>query len=296
MKHVLTLATVLAILLQTGCSLFDSSDSEVADGDFQLVNDGEVILSLSKVEFYDFSSNILYLQLGSDLELIKDQIGGSAVQIKQQPIYSILDHSHLSSFFPQDPFVYRDFGMFGDFAFQINYMGLSKVDPRKDPRIIRTLQDAGKYRAGIKSEIVDISPATGNRLLFTIKLTNTDPENYYYLDPNKMGMPLFNYFSNGPYFYDESNQQYRYHSLSAAQPEPFDSWNIDWMSKLGRNQTRTLFLEYSYKELPKGKTADIHFSFPGLSFFHIRDRNELLRKDGRIWLGEAVTQKNFRFR
>lgn len=295
MKNVLTVGLIFTCLLHAGCSLFDSSDYEVADGDFQLINDGKVVLSLSGIEYYDFSSHILYLQPNADFEAIMEQIGGSEIRVKQKPIYSIVDHSPHSSSIPKDPFVLRDFGVFGNFGFQISFIGLDSQDPRMDPRIIRTLEQAGKYRAGIQAEITKISQLSGNKLQLTILLRNEDPENYYFLDPSKMGMPLFNYFSNGPFFFDASKQMYSYHNMPAERVEPYDRWDIAWMSVLPKNQNKMLTLEYTFDELPSGETLDIQFSFPGFHF-QIHDRNELFRQEGRIWLGEATSQKNFRFR
>jgi len=82
-----------------------------------------------------------------------------------------------------------------------------------------------------------------------------------------MGMPLFNYFSNGPFFFDASKQMYCYHNMPAERVEPYDQWDIAWMSVLLKNQYKMLTLKYTFDELPSGETLDIQFSFP---VFHFR--------------------------
>ncbi len=158
----------------------------------------------------------------------------------------------------------------------------TQADCREDPRIVEALKKYGQYREGLQVEISSIKYSSGNDVQLKLKLTNKDSESYYYLDPGKMGMGLLHYFTNGLFLQDDEAHISYQSQMEHVQPEPWDSWDLEWMSVLEGGDSVTLSISYdNFEEVPPG-TYSAFFSFPGLS--HV-ERAELDQKDGRIWLG-----------
>ena len=118
-------------------------------------------------------------------------------------------------------------------------------------------------------------------------MTNLESDNLLYLDPDKMGLELFHYFTNGLIIRDSQNS-YTY-KLTTQKPEPWDSWAADWLTVINGNETKTISIIYNdFDFLPTGEyTAS--FSYPGLS--HQIEKEELQQNIGRIWLGELNNTK-----
>lgn len=275
------------------CHLFSCETSDpldhVADSAFQIINNNEIVVSLSSIDSYDFSSHILYLLPNANAGDIVQRIGYAEVRVNQEPVYSLSNHPSYYSYLPFNPFINEHASVLGDFGIQISYIG-QEDDPRQDPRIIDVLKRAGKYRGGLNVEIKDARKSGSNKLELDIALTNPDGVAYYHLDPEKMGMPLFSYFTNGPFFFDDASQRYVYHNMETENPSSLNQWDMAWMSVIPAFESKNLTLEYEYDEHPIGETVDFHFSFPGLSF-QLADRSELDQESGRVWLGEARTAR-----
>jgi hypothetical protein len=97
-----------------------------------------------------------------------------------------------------------------------------------------------------------------------------------------MGFDLFHYFHNGLIFRSE-HAPYEYaHKLTIPYLEPWDSWDISWLSIIKPGETKTYTINYdAYDVMPSGKYR-AYFSFSGLP--HV-EQKDLKQSNGKIWLG-----------
>lgn len=275
-----------------------SGDNEIYE-DFKIVNDGEVVLDLSDIEYYDFSTHIVYLKENNKLEGDYDKLQGARIMVDSTEIYPLKIHELYMSSFPSGPHINRLIDNFGDFAFRISNnnspSGSSSGfhDPRSDPRIIAVLKKHNKYRAGLSLETESMT-RQGNEVRLRIKLRNLDNQSYYHLDPNKMGVNLFHYFTNGLVFFDAQVPGYQSNKIPTEQPESFNHWSLDWMSVIKGKESKTFNFTYPFENVPTGRDLRFFYNFPSPER-SITQRSDLIQGNGRIWLGAVGMEKIVRF-
>lgn len=293
-KHLLII--LISLMVFSGCEM--SGDNEIYE-DFKIVNDGGLVLGLSDIEYYDFSTHIVYLTENNSLEGNFDKLQGARIMVDGAEIYPLKIHESYSSSSPIGPHINRHIDNFGDFAFRISFSnypsgsGTGIDDPRNDSRIIAVLKRHKKYRAGLSVETESIT-RQGNEIRLRIKLRNLDNQSYYHLDPNKMGEGLFHYFTNGLIFFDAQEPGYQTNKLQHEQPVSFNHWTLDWMSVIGGNETKTFNFIYPFEDVPTGRDLRFSFDFPSPER-SISQRTDLIQGNGRIWLGTVGMEKMVSF-
>jgi len=286
----------LSLVIFSSCETFEN---EGTYEDLQIVNDGDLVLDLSDIDYYDFSTHIVYLKENNKLAGDFDKLQGARVLVDGTEIYPLKIHEPYLSTFPVGPHINRFMDNFGDFAFRISYnssqigSGTGINDPRNDPRLIAVLKKHGKYRAGL-SILLESMTRQENQVRFRIKLRNHDSQSYYHLDPKKMGEGLFHYFTNGLIFFDSQQMEYQYNKIQTEQPESFRYWNINWMSVIKGKETKTFEFLYPYDNVPIGQDLRFSFSFPSPELA-ITKKIELEQAKGRIWLGSVGVEMIKRF-
>ena len=171
--------------------------------------------------------------------------------------------------------------------------GRSDYDPRSDPRIIQALESYNQLHIGLQCKIKSVQFGTGNQVKLELELINNDSFNYYYLDPEKMGLGLFHYFTNGLFIRDYSYQKSFTNHTNHIQPEPWDSWKMEWLSLIKSNETKTISIVYDNFDPVIPGQYKASFQFPGL--FKV-SREDLVQANGRIWLGELDLTKDIQVR
>jgi hypothetical protein len=156
-------------------------------------------------------------------------------------------------------------------------------DPRDNPKLINALKTNNQYREGLSCKIQSVRFLTSGSVELKFGLTNNDDVNYYFLDPDKMGLSLFHYFTNGPTFLNIENPNHYYHNMKVTTPEPWDSWKKEWLSLIKGHETKDFTFTYPFASMPDGKYR-VFFSFPGLNHANLKDLN---LTDGKIWLGAS---------
>jgi hypothetical protein len=298
MKVVRILLVPLLMLL-AGCEkdlpdLFPDSDLELTDG-FCLVAGDQVLLNHHDIDRYDYGAHIIYLKDHRRLSEILDQPGTLTVYAGGEEIYTITRQPGYSSTAPEGPFIWTDPTFYGDhiisiqqiFPFQIHTGELD--DAREDPRIVEALKNYGQYREGLQCGILSIEFNSPEEVVLTLELNNRDSENYYYLDPGKMGLGLYHYFTNGLYLMDVNSNDTYTHQTVYMQPDPWDSWDLDWMSLLEGHGSAEITLTYTNFEAVPGGSYWADFRFPGLA--NQVEQNELVQEDGYVWLGHLSLYK-----
>ena len=208
MKHILW-AQALLLILVGGCekeiNLADrlpESTVELTDG-YCLVAGDQVVVNHHDISFYDYGAHLIYLKDYISVEALLEQTASFTVYAGGEEIYTLATQpGYSSSFPPSDPFIwtfptfYEDYILaidhFGSFGGQTGLSG----DSREDPRIVAALKKYGQYRGGLHCEILSCNYSDPGEVRLQLRLSNRDEVNYYYLDPEKMGMGLFHYFTN----------------------------------------------------------------------------------------------------
>lgn len=252
-----------------------------------------IFFNHSQIDFYDFSSHLIYLKNSNSF--LYGTWGIFAVFADNIGIYSGQIYPMYSSYLPSGPVIPCAPSFYGDYIIPIEFyqvidsLGNKSADPREDIRIIEALKRYNQYREGLKCEIISVQSITFNNVKIELRLTNNDFNSLYYLDPNKMGINLFHYFTNGLFLKDSNNKTYT-HSVSITQPEPWNAWKIEWLSIIDSKESKILSIIYdNFDTIAPGQYNAI-FNFPGLGYQV--ERNDFQKDNGRIWLGDLhVTKK-----
>lgn len=290
---------VLMLILVSACETEEDladrlpeSSLELTDG-YCLVAGDQVVVNHRDISYYDYGAHLIYLKSHISSEEMLEDVGSLTVYAGGEEIYTVPTQPGYSSYMPQGPIIRTYPTFYEDNIIAISLMTSYEAiidgaaDSREDPRIVEALEKYGQYREGLHCEIVSFHYSVLDEVVLRLKLTNMDAVNYYYLDPEKMGMGLFHYFTNGLKLWD-GHQSY-INQTEHIQPYPWDSWDLDWMSLLEGGSSVTITLEYkNFESVPPG-TYWAMFRFPGLGYQVERD--QLAQRHGQIWLGELQLNK-----
>ncbi len=284
--------TIIILVLIFGCEKRDNDlDIEIKDG-FSLVINDSITYNSNSIDFYDFSSHLVYLKAGHNFTF--SNRGTFSVLVDNELIYTGHMFPGYSSYLPMGPVIHCAPTFYGDYIIPIGFnqfidsTGHSNKDPRDDSRIIEALKKSNQYKKGLTSDILSVQKLSNNKVQITLQLTNLDSESLLYLDLGKMGLNLFHYFTNGLIIRDSQNNSYT-HKLTVEEPEPWDSWKIDWLSVLKSNEAKTISVTYNdFDIIPSGEYT-VFFNYPGLS--SQIEKEELQQNSGRIWLGQLSNTK-----
>ena len=286
---------ILLLFLVAGCEkkldLADrlpESSIELTDG-YCLVAGDQVVVNHRDISYYDYGAHLVYLKSHRSSAEFLEEAGSLTVYAGGEEIYTVSTQPGYSSFAPSGPIIWTFPTFYEDNIIAIDLIGTYEVlmaeggDVREDPRIVKALKKYGQYRKGLHCEIVSCMSSAPDELVLRLKLTNRDDVNYYYLDPEKMGMGLFHYFSNGLSLWNAEERQSYTNQTEHISPSPWDSWDLDWMSLLEGGSSVTITLEYkNFESVPPGSYWAL-FRFPGLA--HVK-RDQLAQRHGQIWLGK----------
>jgi len=287
---------ILLLFLLAGCEtekdladLLPDSSIELTDG-YCLVTGDQVVVNHHDIEHYDYGTHLIYLKSHRSSELILEEAGALKVYAGGKEIYNVTTQPGYSSLAPSGPIIWTAPTFYEDNIIAIDLIGTYEVitgsvaDSRKDPRIVEALEKYDQYREGLHCEIISFHYSAPDEAVLRLKLTNRDAVNYYYLDPEKMGMGLFHYFTNGLTLWDAEEHQSYTHQTKHIQPSPWDSWDLEWMSLLEGGSSEILTIEYNqFESVPPGSYM-ASFRFPGLGS-HV-ERDQLAQRHGQIWLGK----------
>jgi len=280
---------VIAFTFFIGCD----KDNDLPVGNslegFSLLIGDRVIVDQSNIDYYDLSSHLIYLKKGTSIPVGLRGEESFSVCVDGREIYSGKTVSGFSSYMPRGPVIFCMPVLYPDYIVSIGYSAiwdsLPGADPRNDKRIVDALRKEGQLHEGLKCEIENVNFVGSDGCIVEIQVRNEDTFNYCLLDPKNMGTDLYHYFTNGLIIMDARRNLY-YPKIRHESPEPWNTWDPDWFSVIGRGETRRFLLAYSgYERIPKGQCRVV-FNFPGLGYQVSRE--DVVQKYGRIWLGEIV--------
>ena len=280
----------LLCLFLLGCDNDISNDKN--EGKFWM-KIGEQIIPNADIDYYDFSTHTIYFK--EEQSFFKDlESGAFSVYVGDTEIYTGSIHPMYLSSVPMGPYINPILMKMSQYALTIGmgWIGAQEMeDPRNDMRIMNALQFQGKYHAGLRIEIESIHFLPNDKVSFDFQLFNLDTFDYLYLDPTKMGIGLFHYFTNGLAFFSDENSQLYTHQISVVQPEPWDVWKKEWMSVIQSGEFKQLSITYDhFDSMPPG-SYQAFFYFSGLSYYQV-EKEDVNQSEGRIWLGEVGVARN----
>ena len=250
-----------------------------------------MVLNHKDIEYYDFSTHMIYLKEG--ISLMEDvlETGVNAVYAEGEKIYDLAVMNPWDSYMPSGPLLWN-WSYFGDFVIHIDLLRPvapgSAEDPREDVRVAKALLRYEQFHPGLACEIVEIRRVEAGHLELELELRNEDVYPYLYPDPEKMGSALYHYFTNGLSLRDANEVNY-YHEMVPESPDPEGEWNPEWLSVIGSGANVRLIIDYPhFNEVPPGEYR-AWFRFPGENYHLTRD--DLVQEQGRIWMGYLNLEK-----
>ena len=290
----------LLLALFFGCDQ-DHDDFRVTGEGLSMTINDKVVLTAKDIDYYDLSTHFIYLK-GTN-SFLNDKLVRDSFQVyaNGEKIYSGVFHAWYMSSIPMGPAIFLPGSIYENYVLPItlfshfdqNGKKSPATDPRKDPRIINALKSWGQFHEGLQGEIKSVTFEPGGKVSLELELINNDSFNYYYLDPEKTGPELFHYFTNGLTFWNLTQQKWFENHIQHIQPEPWDSWQMNWLSLIGSHEKKTISIHYTnFDPIPAGHYI-LNFRFPGL--FHV-DKGDLVQRNGRIWLGELDLSRDFQIR
>jgi len=273
-----------------GCEKDEIDFNEDLPDGFCIVSNDEVVLNHFDIEYYDCSSHLIYLKDNKSFADDIESIGDFKVFANREEIYSGRTYSGFSSFFPSGPYIPTDPSFYGDYIVPIGFnqitdtLGNSLDDLRGDERIVQALKKYNQFHAGLSCEIKSIQYLSVNNVKVELLLKNNDSFNYYYLDPDKTGIGLFHYFTNGLFIRAFNSFESYTHKIEIISADPWNLWKRDWLSIINGNESKTIIITYENFEVVEPGLYKATFEYPGLSFQI--DKKDILQENGQIWLGK----------
>ena len=293
-------STLFLLLALSGLSMSCEQEGIMVPGTigegFTIVSGGQQVLGPDDIDFYDFSAHLIYLKDHKTFSADFAELGDFTVMANGEEVYSGQTLPGYSSYLPLDKVIIRIAPSFyGDYLVPLSYLALIDErgqvsdDPRDDDRIVTALKQHDQFYAGLGCSIQAVQRDASGQVCVSLLLSNPDDRNYYYLDPDKMGIRLFHYFTNGLYLGPPLEPNKYSNQLMPEQLESPSTWKSEWLSLLKAHESKEITLVYpDFEPLPPGQYR-ASFQFPGLG--RGVDSDELVQADGRIWLGNLSMVK-----
>lgn len=256
------------------------------------------------IEFYDFSSHLVYLKQDKS-HFLPPRVGlgypsswwnkpfvvvangrkryvgvfRSSVSPDNWPLPEINDFFNYTSY-PSDLLIIQ-WGWFPSSDFN---------DSRNDPYVKEALLKANILHEGIKlklNKIIFTENSDTATVEYTYTIKNNDLSNLYVINPEKMGSALFHSYINGPSFLKSDESSTRESTLKkVVNPQVGESQIQDWVTKInsGDSITRTVHLK-GYSFFPPG----IYYCELFFQFGNKISKDLRVLPDGRYWIGQTVS-------
>lgn len=244
----------------------------------------------SDFELYDSSTHILYFKTAHPELKLKKSLGFSFLANGDE-IYHGVFLAAYSSYLPSGPFIFSYPSIYPDFVLKVEcWLNVNNNDLRNDPRIIASLADHDLLHSGL-SVIINSVEKNGSQLTFSYTVTNNDQSDLLILDQDKLGINLYHYFTNGLSIRDLKDNTVVFESkIEYQKPSPWNGWKPEWLSEISSGESKTFVINYPLVSPLNPGEYSASFEFPGLHYQISKD--QLIQKDGRIWLGEVRATKS----
>jgi len=237
----------------------------------------------SDLELYDSSAHILYFKKNHP-EFEENSQSVFSVIINSDTIYKGDFWPMFRSDTPTRVYIHTWPFWLQNYALWIENRYNIKPDLRNDPVIIQAFKDRNLLHSGINL-VINSLEVTNTQVTFSFTITNKGHSALLIMDPDKMGINLFHYYTNGLIFRKTSDGSLFSVKVPSQAPSPNNIWKIDWLTKLNSNETKTFYLIYPLNSQIAAGEYTVTFVYPG---FHLQvSKDQLIQDDARIWLGDV---------
>lgn len=295
MKKVLTIVGLIIFILsscESGTTnqepepdpVVPKKDCLVTETIFRIGKD--LFYKFSDIDFYDSTTHILCFK-AIHPEFDKNDQSNFTFFVNKDSIYqgNFWPSSHSS--WPANPYISTWPFWLQNFALRFENPHNVKPDMRNDPRIIKAFKDHELLRSGLIISNTAIE-CSASQVSFSFTLTNKDNTSLLFLNPEKMGLNLFHYYTNGLVFRKLPWISSVTVSIPFEAPSYNSIWKKEWLSALKPEESKTFVINYPISSPFGPGEYEVTFEFPGL-LFQV-DRDELIQDEGRIWLGDFISR------
>jgi hypothetical protein len=248
----------------------------------------DLFYEYSDIELYDSSTHILCFK-AIHPEFDKNDQSNFTFFVNKDSICQGDFWPSFHSSWPTRPYVSTWPFWLQNFALRFENRYNVKPDMRNDPRIIKAFKDHELLHSGLIVSINAVECGT-SQVTFSFTLTNKDNSTLLILDPEKMGLNLFHYYTNGLLFRKLPGTTTITVKIPFQAPTYNSIWKREWLSSIKPAESKTFVINYPISSQFNSGEYEVTFEYPGLLFQVSRD--ELIQVDGRIWLGDFITQTN----
>lgn len=245
-------------------------------------------LSNNEIDFYDFSTHMIYLK-GKEVDE-EDFLG----EIRSFILTANGERCYMLTIWPMFMCSLPSWPVIGNMPYPNDILYVSvpymkeetEADPRDNEKIKEALIQNGKYHAGLSLELESVE-LSGSIVNYKYTLTNNDTHDLLVLDPDEMGNGLFHYYTNGVTL--KGDKYYWAENKPMVEPDPWDNWEIGWFTSIssGQTLTREVSLE-GFPEIEEGRyQARFNYSSP----LNIKREDRWINDHTRIWLGDLEAVK-----
>jgi hypothetical protein len=237
----------------------------------------------SDLELYDSSTHIMYFKTNHS-EFDSNSASPFAVISDCDTVYQGDFWPSFRSDLPTRPYISTWPFRLQDHALWIENRDDILPDLRNDPDIIQSFKDRNLLHSGLAVSINSLE-ITESEAAFSFSVTNKDQSSLWIMDPNKMGLNLFHYYTSGLVFWKSGIIGPPFYvNVPYQSPLSPDSWETGWFTILNSDDTETFTFNYSLDTSIDPGEYLVTFTFPGLS--HQVSKDQLIQDNARIWLGE----------
>lgn len=239
----------------------------------------------SDIELYDSSTHIIYFKTNHP-EFDKNSQSYFSVIVKSDTVYNGDFWPMFRSDNPKRVIIATYPFWLPNYALWIENNHNIKPDLRNTPSIIEALKDHNLLHPGLLIEIKNLE-VTSTQVTFSFSVTNKDQSALWIMDPDKMGIRLFHYYTNGLIFKKLNDGSSFTIRVPSESPSDNKIWKIEWLTKLNSGDTKTFNFIYPLSSPIAPGEYTITFVYPGFLFQISKD--QLIQDNARIWLGKART-------
>jgi hypothetical protein len=245
---------------------------------------------------YDFSTHCIYLKSDKASLFENFALGHFEPFLMNKPFVVVVGgdprylgclHSGALSTVPPAPYMSElDVWYYPQDILHIARDRTLSQDMRLDPRVRESLIRAGLFHGGLTLELNSVTVlrnADTSTVEYRFTLRNDDRDPLYAFDPDRTGIDLFHYYTNGVVFSSEYQPPIWSEYKTVATPNPCDSWQPSCFTRIQAEQSiqRTVTLR-GYPRIPKGQyTCRLTYLGPKMI-----ERSQRSLADGRYWIGE----------
>jgi hypothetical protein len=264
-------------------------DNQDDNHDYLLKIGSSLVYDYNEIEMYDSSTHILYFK-DNHPEFEETKNEAFAFFVNGDTVYMGYFWPMYFSSMPPGPYIANFPLFYRNYALRIDKRENFKPDPRNDPRLIEALKGRNLLHSGLSVKINSID-VQSSQITFTFSITNKDQSALLILDPEKMGLNLFHYFTNGLVIQNIPwTGTYITVKIPHQTPSPWNGWKIEWLSRIAKGEIRTFVINYPL-DSPLGQGEyRVSFEYPGLHYQISKD--DLVQGTGRIWLGSLEAAVN----